>query len=117
MVSGSQRKYIRFSFFTALKKSGIKEFRFHDLRHTFASHLVVNGVDFNTVRELLGQKSLKMTLRYSYLSPNHKKHAVDVLSNRMVAIWSPQQNEQIVKDERFVVTHYDLKTYQFRRGG
>jgi len=42
------------SFLKAMDKSGIKEFRFHDIRHTFASHLVMNGIDLNTVRELLG---------------------------------------------------------------
>jgi len=81
--NGEPYKFINTSFFTALKKSGIKKFRFHDLRHTFASHLVMSGVDLNTVRELLGHKSLKMTLRYSHLSPSHKQRAVDVLSKSM----------------------------------
>ena len=67
------------SFLQALSKSGILNFRFHDLRHTFASHLVMCGIDLNTVRELLGHKTLDMTLRYSHLSLDHKKRAVEVL--------------------------------------
>lgn len=76
---GTRMIAVRKSFFTALKKSGIKDLRFHDLRHTFASQLVMAGIDLNTVRELLGHKSLDMTLRYSHLSPDHKRNAVDVL--------------------------------------
>ncbi len=86
--NGERLKDIRTSFFTALNKSGISNFRFHDLRHTFASHLVMGGIDVNTVRELLGHKSLVMTLRYSHLSPNHKKSAVDLLNKQMESIWN-----------------------------
>jgi integrase len=72
---------IKKSFATALKNAGIKDFHFHDLRHTFASHLVMKGVDILTVKELLGHKTLAMTLRYAHLSPSHKIRAVEVLDD------------------------------------
>ena len=74
---------IRKSFYTALKKSRIINFRFHDLRHTFASQLLMSGSDINTARELLGHKDLRMTLRYSHLSPDHKKRAVDIFDQKI----------------------------------
>lgn len=67
------------AFAKALKEAGIKDFRFHDLRHTFASHLVMKGVDIRTVQKLMGHKNIKMTLRYAHLSPDHERTAINRL--------------------------------------
>ena len=80
---GERRFDLRKPFAKALKKAGIeRHFRFHDLRHTFASHLAMKGVSINTIRELLGHKSMEMTMRYSHLSPDHNRRAVAVLEDR-----------------------------------
>ncbi len=61
-ATGKPYQTVKRSFRTACKRAGIRDFRFHDLRHTFASHLVMTGSDITTVKELLGHKTLTMTL-------------------------------------------------------
>lgn len=70
---------LRTDFEAALEKSGIRDFRFHDLRHSFASELVMKGVDIKTVSELMGHSTTRMTERYSHLSPSHKSLAINLL--------------------------------------
>ncbi len=82
---GKRFKDIKRSFKSALKITGIKDFRFHDLRHCFASHLIMAGVDITTVKELLGHKTLTMTLRYAHLAPSHKVKAVETLADTLGA--------------------------------
>jgi site-specific recombinase XerD len=66
----------------ACKAAGVRDFHWHDLRHTFASRLVMAGVDLRTVSELLGHRSIQMTLRYSHLSAQHLHKAVAKLDRR-----------------------------------
>jgi integrase len=62
-----------------LKAADVKNANLHTLRHTFASNLVMNGVDLRTVQELLGHSTIRVTERYAHLSPDHRTRAVSVL--------------------------------------
>lgn len=77
---GTKLKSLKTAWGSLLKQADIQDFRWHDLRHHFASSLVMSGVDLNTVRELLGHQSLEMTLRYTHLSKDHKHAAIEKLN-------------------------------------
>lgn len=79
--NGSRIKTIYWHFKKALQAAGIEDFRVHDLRHTFASWLVSEGVELIKVRDLLGHSSIKMTERYAHLMPDRLLEAVQVLEN------------------------------------
>jgi hypothetical protein len=67
-----------------LKRARISNFRWHDLRHHFASRLVQHGVPLNTVRDLLGHSTVGMSLRYAHLAPDQRREAVAKLNEKPV---------------------------------
>jgi len=96
---GEPMKDVKTSFGKTRKKAGIENFRFHDLRHTFASHLVMNGATIKDVQELLGHKDIKMTMRYSHLSQEHKAKAVNLL-NGLTGGKNLTEKSQIFEEEK-----------------
>ena len=95
---GKRIKNIKKAFKTVLKNAGITDFRFHDLRHTFASQVIMRGGDLKDVQELLGHKSMSMTLRYSHLSQKQKKRAVNLLNG----LTASARNRHNVKNETYL---------------
>jgi integrase len=92
--NGSRYRDISTAFTTAVQRASIPDFTFHDLRHTFASRLVMAGVDLTTVKELMGHKHIAMTLRYAHLAPGHKRSAIAVLDR--IGEKSQQFSQQVV---------------------
>jgi integrase len=74
----------RKAFETACVQAGIKNFRFHDLRHTFASYLAMAGHSAFTIQRLMGHKTIVMAQRYTHLSQAHLRDAVDQLGAKVV---------------------------------
>ncbi|PHM61814.1 integrase [Xenorhabdus ishibashii] len=82
---------------SALKRAGIEDFRFHDLRHTWASWLVQSDVPLSILQEMGGWESIEMVRRYAHLAPNHlTEHArqIDELFGNLVP--NPSQSGKIV---------------------
>ena len=77
--TGRPFHWIKLGWEALLKEAGITNLRFHDLRHTCASWLVMRGVPLQKVQQILGHKSYQTTLRYAHLAPDQGKDAVDLL--------------------------------------
>ncbi len=75
---------IRKAFDKALKESGIENFRFHDLRHTCASHLAMNGATQGELMEILGHRTPAMTRRYAHFSKEHISRIIQKTSTNLI---------------------------------
>ncbi len=69
-------------FVDAVKKAGIKDFTWHCLRHTFGSRLAARGIDLRRIQELMGHKTLSVTVRYTHLSQPDLLAAVEQLTQK-----------------------------------
>jgi integrase len=70
----------------AIREAGVKNFTWHCLRHMFASRLVMAGVDLRTVQQLMGHKTIQMTVPYAHLAPEHQMSAVERLCSSTDAL-------------------------------
>ena len=82
-ASGKRALGIREAFEGAIERAGITDFRFHDLRHTAASYLAMNGASLLEIAEVLGHKTLSMVKRYTHLTEGHTRSVVERM-NRAV---------------------------------
>jgi integrase len=80
----------------ALRKAGIVDFVWHDLRHTFASRLRMKGAKLEDIGELLGHKSLAMTKRYAHLGPNQLHEVAALLDSNSTPVASEPSTENNV---------------------
>lgn len=90
---------VKTGWWTALERAGVENFTFHGLRHTFGSRLGMAGVDIKTIAELMGHKDIKMTMRYSHPTPEHKRKAVEML----VGVTTILTTEGVDRENRKVV--------------
>jgi site-specific recombinase XerD len=84
-------------FGAACDEAKIEGVTWHTLRHTFASRLVMAGVDLKTVQELMGHKTIAMTARYAHLSPEHKLSALERLvpTRKRTRVMAPRKPDQL----------------------
>lgn len=98
--------HIYWYFQRAQKKAGLtSRYRFHDLRHTFASHFVMNGGSLYDLQKLLGHARFEETQRYAHLTPEHLAKAVNIVSFGGTPPLPPSENQvPAVKQENLIAT-------------
>lgn len=95
--SGERVQYMQNGFGAACARAGIKDFRVHDMRHTFASWLVSAAVPLAELRDLLGHSTIEMTERYAHLAPDNHVRAVSVLDrlSRSSHAYGTREGQQV----------------------
>jgi site-specific recombinase XerD len=83
---------LRAWFLAAGKGAALKDYTWHCNRHTFASRLVMAGVDLHSAGELMGRRAAQMTKRSAHLSENHKQAAMERISGVQSAVKSASDN-------------------------
>jgi integrase len=81
-IKGSRYMYVYREWQAVLKDAGIEKFRWHDMRHDFASQLVMAGIDIYTVCKMLNHSDVRITMKYAHLAPDRTKNAVQALNRR-----------------------------------
>jgi integrase len=89
-----KRLSMLFSF--VVKRTELQDLRFHDLRHTFASRLVMRGADLRTVQELMGHQDIRMTQRYAHLSASHKQNVVYLLDRNSQQFSQQSASQEVI---------------------
>jgi integrase len=114
------QNFISRIFRPALRRARITDFSWHDLRHTFASRLAMAGVDIRTIQELMGHRTLAMTMRYAHLSPAHKLDAIRRLERNQTGTTtgtSPRRESEAVTSETNVTSRVVGEKQKWRRPG
>ena len=83
----------------AMEAAGLKDFRFHDLRHTTASYLAMDGTSLLSISKVLGHKSTKMTERYAHLTSSHLDDAVRSMNEKRFGIQPSSKNNEAATNQ------------------
>jgi len=98
-IHGEPLRGYKHWFDPAVSTAGIRDFTWYCLRHSFASRLVMAGVDLRTVAELMGHKTIQMTMRYAHLAPAHRLAAVERIVSQPAVLAEPSATRSATDPE------------------